>query len=134
MFTQMALVLVGTLLSASSASADESFTIAGRKTIFVSDGKRHLLISKDCEKAPGQFKCQAYGVLGKATLRGLDPGRKGGANPGALICGQKMDGQVVVGKDDELNQNAFCLFDDGSMISCGSLVYYGRKNDLKLTE
>jgi hypothetical protein len=125
-------VLLFLLLAIPAWGEEMSFAISGKQTAFVRISALHMTLSKDCEKSPGKFKCDAYSALAKASITGTYP--KGGASPGAVICESKLGGQVMIGKDSGRNENAFCLFNDGSMVSCGSLAYFGRKNDLKRVE
>ena len=115
------------LISAIAQAETVFFSVDGKKTEFYRDAGRHFMISKDCVKKGDALRCDAYQALSKASLRGQT--LKGGANPGAVICSRGLGRDVVVGKDEQENENSFCRFSDGSLVSSGSLTYYAHKND-----
>lgn len=121
-----AYILLVFLLSFPAWGGQMSFSISGKPVVFVNDPLKHTMLSETCAK---KRDCEAYTALAKASLREIHT--RGGANPGAVLCGKVLGGEVVIGKDRDENENSFCRFDDGSMVSCGTLAYYGRKNDLK---
>lgn len=45
---------------------------------------------------------------------------KGGRNPGSAVCSDTLKGKVVMGSRGQATQ-AFCRFDDGSLLSLGAL-------------
>jgi putative hemolysin len=103
-----------TCLGASSARID------GRKIALVDVPERRLTISKSCERRPGQFRCKAYEAFEHASLAGHEEELRGGANPGAVVCGLAR-GKVKISRDAQGRENAYCRFSDGSLIDCGSL-------------
>ncbi len=111
--------------SAALAAAPETttFEVGGKKTTFHRDMEKHLTISADCKKdGKGQFTCQAYQALKKATLKKAKAADlAGGVNPGAYICDSVVKGKIVYGFDSKRNEQTFCEFQDGSRISNGSL-------------
>lgn len=100
------------------------YRIEGVLTPFVKLEKADLLISKSC----AQSECNAKTALKRASTIGLD--FSGGANAGAKIC-RNIGGDIVIGADDSGNQLSFCRFNDGSMVSSGSVYSAALKNDLK---
>jgi len=126
---QVAWILLFGLLAVPAWAKTAQFLISGTKLAFDDDRARHMILSKDCA---AKLDCEAYRALGKASLKGIYP--RGGTSPGAVACGKKLGGEVVIGKDSDGNENAFCRFGDGSMVSCGSITWHGRHNDLKRSE
>jgi hypothetical protein len=124
-------LLLSLLVCGSQAFANEpSFELGGKKVDFYRDEEKHLTISKSCIKSGGKFACQAYSALSKISLSSLSH-KGGGANPGARICTSQLKGEVVIGRDSQGNENSFCRLDDGSLVSSGTLMFYGRENDAK---
>ncbi len=81
----------------------------------------HTLISKGC---PAKKElCQAFKVLRdskkRVTLKEKD--LVGGKNPGAVICKKLVDGEILILRDSSKNENAFCKFRDGSLVSASAL-------------
>jgi putative hemolysin len=79
-----------------------------------------FVISSSCVKGDGKLDCDAFLGLKKAAAQGL-PHRKGGANPGALLCSDTAGGKAIVSLDEKGNQSGFCQFPDGTVVSMGSL-------------
>jgi hypothetical protein len=81
----------------------------------------NLLISENCvndDTSLDKSTCEAAKVLKqKKTLVVPADSFTGGKNPGAVACGIGLKKQVLVLKDSKNNENAFCVFDDQSMIS-----------------
>ena len=78
------------------------------------------LISKGCEEL--QEKCLAYKNLKKKSDVHLsEEERSGGKNPGAVMCSNKLKGEVLVLLDSNRNENSFCKFSDGSLLSVNAL-------------
>jgi len=88
-----------------------------------------LTLSKSCEPKSGEYSCDAYSALKKASFAKAMKQVSGSLNPGSVICKSITGGTVVLGLSEKGNENSFCRFKDGSMVDNGSLVYYGRKND-----
>ena len=115
------------LLLATLASA-EQFEIDGKKTDFVSERESRLTLSASC-RVGDAWKCEAYDSLKRASFKGLKKKLHGGKEPGAVVCREKLKARVLIGRDDAGNQNSFCAFNDGSLVDCGTLAHYARKND-----
>lgn len=107
----------------------ETFALDGNPPLgFLRIESQQLLISKDCLQNNGKLRCAAFTALNHASLRRVRELQKGGAHPGALIC-EKLGGYVLVGENQHGDQNSFCLFDDRSSVSTGSLLTRGVLND-----
>jgi putative hemolysin len=97
----------------------------GRTVQLNSVPEKHVTVSEPCEIGKPK-SCEALRALERASMKALDGDqRKSSANPGAMIC-RKLGGKVVIARDSEQNQNAFCGFADGSWIDCGTLFWFGR--------
>ena len=85
----------------------------------------NLLISENCfndDTPMDKSTCEAAKILKqKKTLVVPADSFTGGKNPGAVACGIGLKKQVLVLKDSKNNENAFCVFDDQSMISAINL-------------
>lgn len=86
------------------------------------------LISKSCLSK----KCEATKVLKKISFKKIDSAKfSGGKNPGAVLCHELKNTQVVFLRDLNGNDNSFCMFSDKSLLSSASLEMQARKNDEK---
>lgn len=91
------------------------------------DSKRWL-ISLHCETDPCEA-LQQLQMINVSLLKKND--LAGGKNPGAVLC-HKLPGASVVFMDDlSGNQNSFCKFKDGSIVSNSTLVIYAEANTKK---
>lgn len=111
------MILLFSLLSILSTSpllhADEIWKVNGAKLEFrKADGK--VLVAK-C-----QVSCEALRVLKRKSPAYEHAPSEGDANPAAVFC-KKQGGLVVTGTDKAQNENSFCEFRDGSLISTASL-------------
>ena len=123
-----ALLFAGVVASPAQAGAGPRFRINDQEVEFKADEGASLLLSASCVKASGGYDCAAFRARRKASLRAVTSRLIGGANPGAVIC-RGLGAEVVNGRDSSGNENSFCRFSDGSMISSGSLVAAGLTND-----
>jgi putative hemolysin len=119
--------LFSLLVAISVAQAVETSEVAlnGKTVRMISDAEKHLTVSDPC-KIGKPKSCEALRAADRASMKSLDEyQRKSSANPGAMIC-TNVGGKVVIARDAEQNENAFCGFADGSWIDCGSLFWFGR--------
>ena len=125
---------VSLALAANSGESDRSettFLIGGKAVHFLNVGARSLkppmTLSKSCQKANGEFQCQAFVALSRASFRKITI-HGGGADPGGLVC-QSLGGSFAMGLSPKGDEQLFCLFSDGSMVSSDSLRAHARGND-----
>jgi hypothetical protein len=120
-------ILVVLLWCSAYAIGDQNkiYFVKSKKEVFIAVPAKHLTISSSCLKKR-KFDCAAFYAL--KTVK-PQPVQDGGAHPGALICQNLKQAEVVVGTDKDGNQNSFCQFADGSLIDNGSLYYYAQKNE-----
>ena len=91
------------------------------------DDKSRVAVSSHC-RLNDKNSCIALKKLDEASkskVKSLDKGST--ANPGTRIC-KFLEGKVVIGLDSEGNENSFCKFQDHSLIDCGTLSWYLRKD------
>ena len=93
------------------------FVIEGAKVEIVRD-RAGLLVDRACSK---NSACEARKAGEMASNRLVRDRLMGGSNPGAEVC-LMVAGRVVIGTDQARNQNSFCRFGDGSLVSNGSLA------------
>ncbi len=117
------------LFSIGALAETQSLLVGDKKVEFEKNDKLKLIISKSCLKAKSKFSCEAFLATQKASFNFIKKDLKGGKNPGAQICRLQLKGSIVYGVDENHNENTFCVFKDNSMISNGSLHYYGVEND-----
>lgn len=117
------------LFFSSTAQAVEVVWKLGAKFIPLSQNEeKQWLISLHCEKSP----CDAKKALKRISYKLLSPGDlKGGKNPGAVLCHKLPEAGVIFMYDLQGNQNSFCQFKDGSLVSSSTMVIYAEKNDKK---
>jgi hypothetical protein len=84
--------------------------------------KDHLTLSQNCSN----LNCQAYKAFESTKfqdLKDLDGKLTGGADPGSVVCSQRLNADIVIGTDTQGNETGFCKMKDGSMIGLGSLSF-----------
>ncbi|MBC7539314.1 MAG: hypothetical protein H7281_10865, partial [Bacteriovorax sp.] len=112
----------------STFASTEVWKMGGHFFEFSRNDSTGLLISKSCE----QKKCEASKILKTISLKKLTAEKfSGGKNPGAVLCHELKNAQVVFLRDLKGNDNSFCMLSDKSFVSSGSLEIEARKNDEK---
>jgi hypothetical protein len=91
------------------------------------DDKSRIAVSSHC-RLSDRNSCMALKKLDKASMGEVKSiGKGSSANPGTRIC-KFLEGRVVIGHDSEGNENSFCKFQDQSLIDCGTLSWYLKKD------
>lgn len=123
----MKFILFLSLIFSSTAFAKVEVWKMGEHFLeFKRDEKSGVLISKNCENK----SCEALAFLKKVSLKNLSANKfSGGKNPGAVLCHESKNAEVVFLKDLEGNDNSFCYFKDKSFVSSSSIETEARKND-----
>jgi hypothetical protein len=84
-----------------------------------------MLISKNCLNEEVSLKnsdCLAAKVFGNPQkIESTQLDFSGGKNPGAVVCRQYLKNEIRILLDSKNNENAFCVFKDGSMVSAINL-------------
>lgn len=89
--------------------------------VFIIDHFEKTLMTQSC--AETKEKCLAF-------LQYKNPSKAyptkeelhGGKNPGAVICSKYLNNVILILKDANNNENAFCQFKDGSLLQATSLI------------
>lgn len=118
-----AIVFLSILFSNAQASdfSNQLWSKGKDHFLFSYHAPSNLLISENCfnEKVSlEKSNCDAAKILNqKKSLTLASADFSGGKNPGAVVCGVGLKKQVIILKDSNENENAFCQFDDLSMVS-----------------
>jgi putative hemolysin len=101
----------------------ESFTFEDKPAVaMLQFGEAHVCVSASCSKPDGSLNCDAIRSLRKGKQVKLD-GTFGGANPGAVAC-KKLGLVQTTGRSPRGDEDGFCIYPDGSMVSTGALDQY----------
>jgi hypothetical protein len=87
---------------------------------FSVDTATHALISSNCLDTKNICKA----LMAKKNPQKItftESQLSGGKNPSSLLCSLGHNGNVVILKDKNDNENSFCVFSDHSMISANDL-------------
>ncbi len=101
---------------------------------FISNNNQRIIITESCgmPDKPTNQKCQAIDALKKVKLKVQKFDKsdvQGGKSTGDILCKKYLGGKIVFGLTQYKNPISFCVFEDGSMVSAGSISYSWRKND-----
>ena len=80
----------------------------------------NILISENCVPLE-KSKCDAAKALKQKKSLIAPKTNVGGKNPGAIVCKDLLKKEIRVLKNHKDDENSFCVFDDGSMISAINL-------------
>ncbi len=109
----------------------EVWTFFGKPQIIITNEIESLILSKNCyidDQYKKTIPCKALTAAQTAKFSNIKIKNTSGARPGMLVC-SSLKGIIVPGFDTKHNQNSFCLFEDNSLISNGSLAHHAYKND-----
>lgn len=119
----MKIFLMTTFLFSNVFASDYTNQIWSHKNdhyVVAHNSKTNLYISEYCLHA--KTKCEAMSAFEQTEKIKLPPGSvTGGKNPAAIICSAGLKQKVIILKDKNEDENSFCLFNDGSIISTSSL-------------
>jgi hypothetical protein len=97
---------------------------AGEPRCFSVQSRMSCLEDDVCKGLAGPARngaCDASRALKRASSKAIGEGElRGGKEPGAVLC-RKLSGDVVVGADSQGNQQGFCVFADGSLLTTSKL-------------
>lgn len=89
------------------------------------DKETNLIYSKSCKES----SCEALSKTNKINWNDLkDDSLLGGKNPGAVLCKEVLNSDIIFLKDLSGNESTFCLFKDKSVISSSSLSVIANQN------
>ena len=98
----------------------EVWNIGNQFYPMVKESKRDVLISAGCEVK--KLKCAAYKALSEIKkYKPTEAELQGGKSPGAVTCKNYFKSEILILKDAKQNENAFCKFSDGSLVSASAL-------------
>lgn len=93
--------------------------------LFNYQSENNILISENCFNEDinlSDSKCAAALALKKRNSLTLPKDAlAGGKNPGAVVCSTALNKEVLILKNSKNDENSFCAFEDGSMISAINL-------------
>lgn len=96
---------------------------------FVRNSEKGFTVSKHCGENLEGAKCLAAVKLKQVNMNALTSADlEGGKNPGSVLCRKSLKAKVLFGKDLDGNVSSFCAFEDGTMLSSDTLVYWGKLN------
>ena len=100
---------------------------------FIDRKKDNLLISKNCflRKKPFLKKQCINKIQTIKSLQKKIPKKRGGVNPGALICKNSLKGTVLLGIDINGNERSFCQIDKNIIIDNLWLMNNAGKENVK---
>ena len=88
--------------------------------LFSYQASSNILISQNCVPLE-KSKCDAAKALKQKHSLQAPKTNIGGKNPGAVVCKDLLKKQIRILKNHKDDENSFCVFDDGSMISAINL-------------
>lgn len=98
----------------------EVWNIGNQFFPMVRESARGVLISVGCEQK--KMKCGAYSALmSPKNYKLSEEDLSGGKNPGAVACKKHYKAEILILRDARQNENAFCKFKDGSLISASAI-------------
>lgn len=122
------IILLFSLISFQAFAVEEIWKLGTTFLPMSQNAEKKWLISLHCEESD----CMAKDVLKKVTMKKFEKNDLlGGKNPGAVLCHKIKSASVVFLYDLQGNQNSFCRFKDGSMVSSSTMVIYAEANDKK---
>lgn len=127
--TLFALLLTLSVESA-YANSEKVFAVGSQKIVFYHYDEARLTISEKCDEIKKGLFCEKIKFLKnlKDDYKKVDIKQSGGgANSGSQICYAILKGIIVVGVDENKNENSFCKMQNGLLIDSGTLTYYSIK-------
>ncbi len=99
----------------------------GNKLAMLYFTQSNLRISASCRNGAGQLQCAAINQLRSGMPIGV-PRREltGSVSAGTKAC-MKANYRLTMGHNSVGDQDGFCTFPDGSMVSTGALEHYGMR-------
>lgn len=98
-----------------------TYTIDGAPKEFLVFSAEKVTVSASCGKPDGGLDCEAMQLLRRGKSVQLTPAESSrGIPPGAAVCA-KLKIMSTTGRDAKGNEDGFCTFADGSLVSHGSV-------------
>lgn len=119
-FFYMLLFSFSTIAQPPAPVIREIWNIGNQFFPMIKESKRGVLISVGCEQK--KMKCDAYSALMSPKNYKLnEEDLSGGKNPGAVACKKHYNAEILILKDARNNENSFCKFKDGSLVSASAI-------------
>lgn len=98
-----------------------TYTVDGAPKELLAFAAEKVTVSASCAKPDGTLDCEAMQLLRRGKTVQLTPAELSrGLPPGAVICA-KLKIANTTGRDAKGNEDGFCTFADGSLVSHGSV-------------
>ena len=100
------------IFSVATYAEEPTFVYEIGNSMILFTKREQMVINKSCGTS-----CLAYQKGKVADSFKVDSkDLVGGKNPSSVRCKKHLSGVVVIGRDDDENQQSFCLFPDGSYL------------------
>jgi len=124
----MKLLLVLLFTHMSFASVPIIYTVGNKKISLLFDEGQGLIISEKC----AMQTCDAMENIKEFDLKKVGDDIIESQNIASVVC-TKISGKLKIATDQYKNHISLCQFEDGSIVSCGSLVNIAQTED-EITE
>ena len=106
---------------------NEVWSAGGQQTAVVYYGQHNVRVSAPCRQGDGQLACDAIRhIRGGAPVEVARSELDGRASAGVKAC-QKLGHPLVTAMNGNGDEDTFCRFPDGSLLSTGTLEQYGMR-------
>lgn len=104
---------------------NEVWNAQGQQVQILYYARENVRVSAQCRNAAGQLGCAALAqIRGGAPPVAIAKGELTGKPAGVIAC-TKLGNQLLLGVNPGGNEEQFCRFKDGSLLSTNSLEQYG---------
>lgn len=104
--------------------AQEAWTVEGKPWPMIHWARADVRVSASCRTPEGRLACEALAQLRGAPIEVPKRSLDGRMSAGVKACMQ-TGRNVLVGRGPSGNEDSFCRFQDGSLLSTGALETYG---------
>lgn len=108
----------------SSPFMNEVWTVQGQPVAVLFYTRENVRLSGQCRSAAGQLDCAALRQLRGAPVEIPKSELDGRTSAGVKAC-SKLGVPVVIAVSQNGDEESFCRFADGSLVSAGTLERYG---------
>lgn len=98
----------------------------GGQMPFIYYARENVRLSAQCRSATGQLDCEAIRQLRGAPVDIQKRTLTGNISAGTRVC-TKLGNQIVSAHNPSGNEDGFCRFRDGSLVSTGALEQYAMR-------
>jgi hypothetical protein len=104
---------------------NEVWNMQGQQTQILYYSRENVRVSGQCRNPAGQLGCAALQQVRGAPPVMVGRGEMGGGKPAGVVACTKLGNQLALGVNPNGNEEQFCRFRDGSLLSTNSLEQYG---------